>query len=441
MLAGGIFLALAASMLPGGAQSVIMPQVAAQVNGWAYYGLVFTVSTLATAIFTPLAGRLGERFGRRRLVLAGLCLCLLSNLMMPLCPTMELIVALRFFSGLGAALMTVPGLTLIGLIFPVEQRVKWMGYYGMLSSACNGFGPLLGGVCADTLGWQWVYFSSVPLACAGLFLLLAHPAAEDGPSSSKAGLDWQGLLLLAAGMVLLVLLCQGGGTAFPWLSLPALGLLLALAAAFAAFFLTERRQGLSALLPVSLFRIPVFSAAMCACFLTTLSAIAVFTYLALNLQSRMGFSAALSGIPVTAEFLTAMAVSPLLGRLMARSGRYRAVSVWAAVLIGGLSLCYAFLSAAPLWLIVALQILYGLAGAVVTSVYLMVVQSCLPTHLIGHATAGMQLGQTIGGTVGAAIFGAIVAGGAACSLPLVYCAAAGFAFLAVPASLLLPHKI
>lgn len=434
----GVFLALSVNLLPGGAQSVVMPSVAAQVDGWAYYGLVFTVSTLATAVFTPVAGALAESMKKRTLILAGLCLAALSNLAVPFCPRMELIVLLRFCSGLAGALMTTPGLTLIGLMFPGAGRVRWMGYYGMLSSACNGFGPVLGGICTDLLGWRWVYLLPLPLGLAGA-ALLCLPPGEDRPAPRHTRFDWPGLALLAGTMALLTAICQLSSRSGFWQGPLGPALCLALAVLLAGFILAERRQGPGAMLPLGLFASRLFSAAMAATFLTTFSAIAVFTYLALYLQEVAGLSASLAGIPVTAEFLTAMLASPVLGWLMARTGGYRAASAGAALIMAALSLFYSRMGGdVSLPLLVACQILYGIAGSVVTSIYLMAVQAGMPDRLLGQATAGIQLGQTIGGTVGAAVMGAAAASGAyAQALPRVFLLGAALALAAVLPSVLL----
>ena len=435
----GIFLAMAANLLPGGAQSIVMPSVAAQVDGWAYYGLVFTISTLATAIVTPVAGKLGEALEKRTLILAGLCLAVVSNLAVPLCPSMELIVLLRFVSGVAGALITTPGLTLIGLMFPGEGRVKWMGYYGMLSSACNGFGPVLGGLCTDWLGWQWIYILPLPLGLAAVLLLCRAPRQQHMTPRTPPPFDWLGLGLLSAAMALMTLLCQLGGQGSFWQGALGWGLCLLLLALAAGFVLTEGRRGADALLSVRLFRSPLFSASMAATFLTTCSAIAMFTYLALYLQRVAGLSPSLAGIPVTVEFMTAMLASPALGHLMARTGRYRAASIGAALVMAALSLYYSAMGSSVLLpVLIICQILYGLAACVITSVYLMAVQEGMPDPLLGQATAGIQLGQTIGGTVGAAVMGAVASAGPHVqALPRVFQLGALLALLAVPPSLLL----
>lgn len=437
LAACGIFFALSAGLLPGGAQSIIMPSVAAQLNGWAYYGMVFTVSTLATAVFTPLAGRLGDWIPRRRLVLAGTGIVVLSNLAAPFCPRMELLVALRFCSGLGSALVTTPGLTLIGLMYPAEGRVRWMGYYGMLSSACNGLGPILGGLCTDLLGWQWVYFFTLPLGAAGI-ILLSLPL-EERASSAEGRFDGGGLTLFALFMTAITLLCQGSSQEGFWHTPYAWLLCILLSGAGVGFAWVEHRLEGSALLPLSLFRIPLFSAAMAATFLTTFSAISTFTYFSLYLQNVAELSPSLAGIPVTAEFLTAAAVSPLLGRLMARTGDYRAASTAAALVIAAISLYYSMMSPqTPLSILLTVQIVYGLAASVITSVYLMAIQAGVPERFLGQATAGLQLGQTLGGTVGAAVMGAVASSGPHHqTLPCVFQLAAVLAALAILPSLCL----
>lgn len=441
----GIFIAMAANLMASGSLSVVLPSLVAKVGGAEFYGMVFTIGTVAAVIFGPVAGRMGDLKDKGRLMVAGTAITLLGNLATALVPNMPLILVVRFITGAGGVFVTVLGLTVIGTIFPAEQRVKWMGYYGTLTSICNAAGPIFGGMLTDTIGWEWVFFITVPLGLAGIILIMMYlpklPVVDLGNKFDVAG-----VVLFGATMVAVIALCQMGGTSFPWLSIQTAGLVALVAILFALFVWVEKGRADSAMMPMNMFRYPVFTSSLICTVVLTAASIAAYMYLALYMQSIMGLSATLSGIPVTIQSIVGILLSPVLGQYIAKTGRIKSTALICCILFCLPNLYYSIMGpSAPVWMIFAAQLFYGVGATIQISIFFMAIQTGVPQDRLGVATASIQTGMAIGSSVGMAVMTAVSnAGTLEQSIPWVFRLAALLSALCIIPSLTLkgaPSKV
>lgn len=167
---------------------------------------------LAYAVPLLITGRLGDRFGPRRLYLSGLATFTLASLACGLSPTIEVLIVARVLQGLGASMMTPQTMAVITRIFAPRERGSAMAVWGVTAGVATLIGPILGGFLLDALGWEWIFFINVPVGVVGFVLAAKYVPVL--PTSAHR-LDWLGVVLSAVGMFLLVFAIQEGET-FAW---------------------------------------------------------------------------------------------------------------------------------------------------------------------------------------------------------------------------------
>ena len=164
---------------------------------------------LAYAVPLLITGRLGDRFGPKRLYLSGLVVFTVASLWCGLSGDVQTLIMARVLQGFGAAMMTPQTMAVITRIFPPDRRGAAMGIWGATAGMATLVGPILGGVLVDGLGWEWIFFINVPVGIAGFFLALRFvPTLSTHPHK----FDIPGVLLSAVGLFLLVFGIQQGET-------------------------------------------------------------------------------------------------------------------------------------------------------------------------------------------------------------------------------------
>jgi EmrB/QacA subfamily drug resistance transporter len=216
---------------------------------------------LAYAVPLLITGRLGDRFGPKKLYLLGLVVFTLASLWCGLATDVETLIAARVLQGLGAAVMTPQTMAVITRIFPPDRRGAAMAIWGATAGMATLVGPILGGVLVDGLGWEWIFFINVPIGVVGFILALRNvPALSTHPHR----FDIPGVLLSAAGLFLLVFGIQEGET-YNWGTITGpisvWSLIIAGLVVLAAFVAWQRFNKGEPLLPLGLFRDRNFSLA------------------------------------------------------------------------------------------------------------------------------------------------------------------------------------
>jgi len=254
----GFFMILIDSTIVSVANPRIMEGLHADINSVIW---VTSAYLLAYAVPLLITGRLGDRFGPRRLYLLGLVVFTLSSLWCGLSQNVETLIAARVVQGLGAAVMTPQTMAVITRIFPPDRRGSAMAIWGATAGMATLVGPILGGVLVDGLGWEWIFFINVPIGVVGFILAMRNvPALSTHPHR----FDIPGVLLSAVGLFLLVFGIQEGET-YNWGTIAGpisvWGLIIAGLVVLAAFVAWQRFNKGEPLLPLALFRDRNFSLA------------------------------------------------------------------------------------------------------------------------------------------------------------------------------------
>src|SRR5215470_7162172 len=393
------------------ALSVAIPRIEAQlhttvsraqwvING---YALVFGVLIVT-------GGRLADLFGRKRAFLAGASVFAFFSLLSGLMPTVELLIICRALMGVGGAVMWPAVLGLTYAILPAAKKALAGGLILGVAGLGNAVGPLLGGWLTDAATWRLVFFINVPITVFAMLVTL-RVVPESAAQTAERGIDYRGIALLSAGAVAVLLgldLGTGAGFGEPLV----IGLIVGGLALLASFFLVERRQGDTALLPPDVLRNRVFSSAC----LTVLFMSAIFfsalLYLPQFMEKQLGFSALRSGaglLPLMGAFaLTSFSAGPLYNRLGAKV----AVSAGVAFLAAGIFLLSDVSSGSTYSSLVAGMIVLGVGvGLFYSSVTTAAVTALDPSR---SSLAGgiVYMCQVAGGAIGLGLNTAIVLAGA-----------------------------
>lgn len=214
---------------------------------------------LAYAVPLLITGRLGDRFGPRRIYLIGLVMFTLSSLACGLSSNIEMLIGARVFQGLGAALMTPQTMAVITRIFPPRERGSAMAIWGVTAGAATLIGPILGGFLLDSLGWEWIFFINLPVGLIAFVLTLRFVPVL--PTNAHR-FDWLGVVLSAVGMFLLVFGIQEGESfdwGMIWGPISVWSLIITGAVVLVLFFVWQKVQHGEPLIPLEIFRDRNFS--------------------------------------------------------------------------------------------------------------------------------------------------------------------------------------
>ena len=362
--------------------------------GWTVnaYSLTLAVSILAAAA-------LGDRFGRRRILVGGLTVFTLCSAACALAPSIGFLIAARALQGVGAATIMPLSLTILSGAFPAERRGKAIGIWGGLTGLAVAGGPLIGGAIVEGLAWQWIFWVNVVIGA------LLIPAIRRGVPESRgprARVDVPGIALVSTGSFGLVWALVRGNIS-GWTSPEVLAALAAGAAALAVFVAWERRA-LEPMLPMPYFRLRAFSAGNAAGFLLMASLFGAVFLMAQYLQVVAGDSPLKTGLQILPWTAAPMLIAPPAGILADRYGERWILT--AGLTLQAVGLGWVGLAAGPTASYLALAPGLGIAGIGI-SLAIPAVQSsvigAVPPAAIGKASGTSNTFRQLGGAFGIAL--------------------------------------
>lgn len=316
---------------------------------------------LAYAVPLLITGRLGDRFGPKRVYLVGLVVFTLASLACGLAASIGMLIAARAVQGFGAALMTPQTMAIIARVFPPRGRGQAMGAWGAVGGLATLVGPILGGVLTDTVGWEWIFFVNVPVGIVAFVVawrlvpdLAGHPHR----------FDWLGVALSGAGLFLLVFGIQEGevydwgviaGPVTVW------GLIAAGAALLVLFVVWQRISRAEPLMPLSLFRDRNFSVANATIFLVGVGITAMPVPLAFYFQVARGLDPTLAALMLAPMAIVSGVLGPFVGRLSDRIGpRWVTFAAFTVSAVAMLWYAATMTLDAPFWLLLLPSALLGI---------------------------------------------------------------------------------
>jgi EmrB/QacA subfamily drug resistance transporter len=326
----------AMAFIDGSVVNVALPAIqqdlSASIAGaqWVVNGYMLMLGAL-----TLIGGAAADRFGRLRAFMQGVVVFTGASVACGLAPTADALIAARCVQGVGGALLVPSSLAIISAAFPEETRGRAIGTWAGFSALTTALGPILGGVLVDALSWRAIFFINVPLAAVTLAIAFAH-VPESRDETADAGLDWRGGLLATIGLAALAY----GLTAASqrgWSDVLVLASLLASALALAAFVWWEAHAR-APMLPLGLFRSPLFTGANLLTLLLYFALGGVFFFLPFDLIHVQGYSATLAGAAFLPSTLVMGTLSRWSGGLIDRTGAKLPLTVGPVIAGAGFAL-------------------------------------------------------------------------------------------------------
>lgn len=387
--------------------STALPTIVGDLGGLEQLSWVVTGYMLAATVSTPLWGKLGDQYGRKKLFVAAICIFLVGSALCGLSQNMGELIAFRAVQGLGGGGLMVLAQAIVGDVVSARERGKYQGFFGAVFAVSSIVGPLLGGLFVDHLSWHWVFYVNLPLGVVALFVIVTVLPGDD--TRTRHAIDYGGVVLLGAATSCLVLITTWGGTTYAWSDPVILGLAGAALALLVAWVFVERRAA-EPVLPLGLFGVRAFAMSSVVGFVVGFGMFGALTYLPLYLQVVHGVSPTLSGVyllPMMAGMLTMSIVS---GQIISKTGRYRYLPIaGTAVASVGMFLLSTTTEASGLFTMGVYLLLLGVGLGMTMQVLVIVVQNAVDFKDLGVATSGATFFRSIGGSFGVATLGSVFA--------------------------------
>lgn len=402
----GLMLAMLLAALDQNIVAVALPRIGADLRGFELLAWVVSAYLIASAVATPIFGKLGDLVGRRQALSVAIVLFTAGAVGCALAPCMLALVAARVVQGIGGGAIVALVQAAVADVVPPRERGRYQIYFSTMHVVASVAGPVVGGLLTQYLSWHWIFWIDVPLGLLALLALLVarRTLARAAPRALAVRIDYAGAVLLTAGLVaLLVGVTRIGMGVAPGAPLQ-LGLYGAAALLLGVFVWWERRAP-EPLVPLFLFALPTVRLSCFILFICFMQLVALTVLAPLRSQMVLGAAtdaAALRLLPLT---LAGPLGAWLAGRHMLRHGRTRPLQIGGAGIVAGALVCLAF---APSPFELALLAVTGIGIGMQLPTSLVAIQNAVPAAQVGVATASAAFCRSLGAAVGLAVLGALL---------------------------------
>ncbi|HET9827010.1 MAG TPA: MDR family MFS transporter [Nocardioidaceae bacterium] len=400
----GMFLAALDQSIVGTA----IRTIADDLNGLSIQAWVTTAYLITSTITTPIYGKLGDLYGRKKLFLFAITLFIFGSAACSFATSMYMLAALRAVQGLGAGGLFTLVLAIIGDIVSPRERAKYTGYFMAVFATSSVLGPVAGGMFAGQAsilgitGWRWVFLVNVPIGIAALFVVTRNLHLHHVRRESR--IDWWGAISLVVALVPLLTVAEqgrewgwGSGRSLVCYAIGAVGVL--------GWVLVERAMGNDALIPLRIFRLRAAAVVIAGGVIVGGAMFGAITVLPQYMQIVHGASPTKAGLMMVPMVVGMMSAGIVVGQITSRTGAIRMFPILGSGLAGVAMLALSRVGAdtSLLWVMVGMLFL-GLGLGQCMQPLTIIVQNAVPPSEIGVATSSATFFRQLGGTLGVAVF-------------------------------------
>ena len=382
--------------------AVSLPAISTDLGHFNLISWVISGYLVSMTVTTPVYGKLGDLFGRRKMMMIALATFTVGSVICGFATSLLMLIVARVIQGLGAGGLLSLGQAIVGDLIPPRERGRYQGYFSGMYALASVFGPVLGGVLTQYISWRWIFWLNLPLGLLGLYL--ASTRLSILPYVRRAArIDYLGIVFASCGLscllLALTLFNHGNGD----VSTIEIGVLLAGAIACLLMFIAVERRAVEPMIPLRLFSAPSFVGGLMLAFLANFQAIALSVLIPLRFQIELGSSAAHAALYLMPLALGMPMGAYMGGKSATRTGRYRPQLLGASLLMPCLLITLALTPPSFAIVTCIATLLMGIATGMQFPVSLVVVQNAVPRADIGVGTAASTLFRSLGGTVGVTV--------------------------------------
>lgn len=364
-------------------------------------GFVSSGYLVGTAAFLPLAGRIADRTGRRRVFLLGVALFGLTAMVSAIASNIWVLVAARFVQSIGGALVIPASLSMVLPLFPVGRRSSAVATWAAAGPVSAAIAPTVSAAALQISNWRWLYFASAPIAIAVIFATLRQ-VEKDSPDTPEHRLDLFGAGLGTAGIALAVFGVSKGKD-WGWASPAILGFFV-VAALCSIGFLAQSRRHREPMIDLTLFRIRQVWMANLANALVSITSLSIWLVWPLYLERIWGYSKIEIGLALTAGPIAAATMTLVGGRVADRFGHRWPIQIGSLVMVFAVGWCWLVLDADGRFLtsflpgILSFGFGWGLSSPTMNSFAL----AAVPEATWGAMNAAFNMLRNVAGAIGVA---------------------------------------
>jgi EmrB/QacA subfamily drug resistance transporter len=400
----GMFLAALDQSIVGTAIRTISDDL----NGLSIQAWVTTAYLITSTITTPIYGKLGDLYGRKKLFLFAITVFIIGSAACSFATSMYMLAGLRALQGLGAGGLFTLVLAIIGDIVSPRERAKYTGYFMAVFATSSVLGPVAGGLFAGQAsilgiaGWRWVFLVNVPIGIAALFVVTRNLHLQH--FRREARIDWYGAVALVVALVPLLTVAEQGRT-WGWGSGRSLICYAIGIAGVVGFLVAESRMGENALIPLRIFRLRAAAVVIGASVIVGAAMFGAITILPQYMQIVHGASPTEAGLMMLPMVVGMMTAGITVGQITSRTGHIRGFPIFGSALAGVSMIALSFVGAdtSLVWVMVGMLFL-GLGIGQCMQPLTIIVQNAVPPREIGVATSSATFFRQLGGTIGVAVF-------------------------------------
>ncbi len=392
-----------------------LPTVVTQLAGNDIYVWAVTIYLLTSTISVPFWGKLSDLYGRKPMFIIGIVIFLIGSALSGLSQNMTELIAFRGLQGIGAGSLFPIALAVIGDLFSPAERGRYQGLFGAVFGIAFIVGPLVGGFLTENISWHWIFYVNIPIGLVSLFFIFRLLPTVKNPRATRNFDILGGVIFTIATAFLLVGLTQKGQTNAATKALndwsdPTVGGFILIALVGIVLFIWAESRAKEPIVPLNLFRTRTYAASMVATFFAAFAFFGAIIFLPRWFQIVQGYSPTFSGLALLPLMAGLIVSSVASGLIVARTGRYKWLTVGAIVLMGiSTALMTQLRADTPVPIVWVWMLIAGLGVGPTFAVFTLIVQNAVPFRMLGVATSNLTFFRQIGGTVALAIVGTMFA--------------------------------
>ena len=388
--------------------SVALPTIVGTLHGGNHILWISTSYMLASTIFLPMYGKLGDRYGLKKLFIYALIIFIISCVCGTVVNSMSALIMTRFVQGMGGGGLVVLSQALLAAVVPRRERGKYMGFIGSVFVLSTVAGPVVGGLITEYWSWRWTFGVNVPFGIVSLILCLKFLPTGPLEEDRSSRIDVAGMVLVG-GVSTLLVLCTAWAGHGGWGQPKVLACILGAGVGAVMLIAVERRAS-DPVLPPEIITHRNFLLATLIGMLLALGTFGVTTYMPAYIQIVQGIDAVTAGFVLLPMTVLMFLCSLISGYMVSKTEKYRILLMVSGVCcVAGFVALQSLRSHSGVVIHILVLCVLGIGFGLGTQLSVLVVQNSFSTGVMGTATASNSLFRDLAGTLGMSVVGAFFA--------------------------------